>query len=567
MANPVLLRELRGRWRRPLTFLILLSYATILALLMRQVYASNSVTSSDVDASARQLGRQLFGGFFWMQTAIWMLLATSLTATSISGERERGLLQGVLLSPMTAGQVVRGKIGASMWFIGLLLLVPMPITALCFTLGGLSPGEFALAFLLLCTTALSGACLGMATSACHQRSDSALLMALIITLSLSWPPVLVARSFDSSYFPLAVLCCVIYQLMMIASSLGVATDAVNNLIPEPEVETAVMSVAAQQEARQAARNAPTEQVMAFDPMDFATTSTADNFARMQSDYRELPWAARLRFANPVMQREVRARLRRRMEYVALDNATDGERQFVVSTGPMDWVLAGAIVTLLVSFPVIASGSGASLAVLWTIFVVMVATAFGAMGFTREREQQTLQPLLMALLSPRDVVAGKVGASCMLAAVYGAPFLPIIAIALCTRPLILLATVALACTGVWLATAIGLCFSWMCRQTSVATACALGAVFALIGLVRMLPILLSPTYLLGALLYFWPPSASRARLLSPTNDTDVLRAALILSVVLAIGGGALLTLLRSRLRPKVLNRDATSLWTRDLTKDL
>ncbi len=530
MANPVLLRELRGRWRRPLTFLILLLYAVILAVLMAVIYAWSVAIQSDFygGRAAEQLGRRLFSVFFWTQTAIWMVLPTALAATSISGERERGLLEGVLLSPLSAGEIVRGKIAAELWFIGLLLLVPMPVSALCFRLGGLAPGEFALAFLILGTTALSGASLGLATSACHRRSDSALLTSLFIALSLSWPPVLVAFSFDAPYFELAALVCIIYQLIVTASALGIASDAVNNLVPEREIEHAAVCVAAQQAAKK--------------------TSSAEDSLRTQIAYQEYSWAARLNFANPVMQREVRARLRRRVEYVPIENG-EGEKQFVVSTGPMDWVWAAAIAFSLVSVPALIGGAGGLLAGLWIFFVALVAAAFGALVFTREREQQTLQPLLMSLLSPREVVFGKAGGACVVAALYGVPFLPIIAVGLCTRPLLLAGILIVALSEIWLAAAIGLAFSWICRKTAVAVGGALTSVLLIV-----LPIAVAPMM----------RGAQRS---GADYDVESLINALAVGLVFFLMGMALLTFLCRCLRPRALQKDGTPRWPRDLSKDI
>lgn len=517
MANPVLIRELRGRWRRPLTFLILLLYAVVLALLMWGVYGWSIAAQTDLtgDKGAGQLGRRLFSAFFWIETAVWMLLPTSLTATSISGERERGLLEGVLLSPLSAGQIVRGKLWSALWFISLLLLVPMPITALCFRLGGLAPREFALAFLILGTTALSGASLGLATSACHRRSDSALLTSIFIALSLSWPPVLVAFSFNAPYFEIGVLVCVVYQLMVTASALGVATDAVNNLLPEPETERAVLSVAALQTAQKAPETAESP--------------------RTQVAYQDYAWATRLIFSNPVMQREVRVRLRRRVEYVAIENATGAETQVVVSTGPMDWVFTGAIVTAMVSVPALVVVSSSVLASLWILFVALVAAIFGAFSFTREREQQTLQPLMMTLLSPREVLDGKVGAACVLAALYGAPFVPMISIGLCTRPLLLLGVLLLAAAEIWLSALIGLMLSWICRKTTVAVSSALAAVLAIAVRISQAPLF-------------------HGSQISAFDDRQRLILALKISIAFLLTGAVLLAILRRCLRTSVLEKD-------------
>ena len=533
MANPVLVREMRGRWRRPLTFLILLLYAVLLAVLTGLIYAwiVSSPTDFTGEKGARELGRRLFFNFFWMQTCIWALLATVLTATNISGERERGLLEGVLLSPLNAGQIVRGKIAATLGFISVLLLIPMPMSALCFRLGGLAPVEFFLAFLILGSTALSGASLGMAISACHRRSDAALITAIFLALSLNWPPVLVALTFNAATFTLGVLVCVIYQLLVTASALAVATDAVNNLLPEAESENAAISVAALQEALRTS--------------DQGSATRAKNEARAQIGYQNYSWVSMLRFANPVMQREVQARLRRRVEFVPLENSD--EQKIVVSTGPLDWILALAIAAAMVSVPALIVGAGRVLVSLWMVFVTLVAAAFGAISFTREREQQTLQALFLALLAPSEVVNGKAGAAGVLALIYGAPFLPIVLVALCTRPLLLLGVLLVTAAEIWLAALAGLTFSWICRKTSVAVGGAISVVLFITVFIGKAP------------LFYGSQTAF--------DDKSRLLLGGAISTVFSIFGAILRYILRCRLQPGNLEKDRAARGSDDWNKEI
>jgi ABC-type transport system involved in multi-copper enzyme maturation permease subunit len=238
----------------------------------------------------------------------------------------------------------------------------------------------------------------------------------------------------------------------------------------------------------------------------------------------------------------------------------------VSSGPTDWLLAGAVVTILLSIPALAGGLGPLISNLWILFVAIVAAAFGALTFTREREQHTLQPLLMTMLSPRDVVAGKAGAACALAGFYALPFLPLVCLSFLTRPLVLVATLFYAAAGGWLAAAIGLSMSWICRQTSVAVAGSLACVFAIVPLIAQLPYFVSPSFPLGRWLHRWPDFPVLAAWFDTSNDSGHLRSALALSLVFYVAGAFLLALLHHRLHPAVLERDGTSIWSRDLTKD-
>jgi ABC-type transport system involved in multi-copper enzyme maturation permease subunit len=478
----------------------LLAYALVLAAFMGVIYA-NSVASSAGNLisinnrSGEILGHRLFGGFLVAQAGIWMLLPAALTAPSIAGERERGLLQGVLLSSLSSGAIVRGKLISALWFITLLLLVPMPIISLCFTLGGLSPAEFIIAFALLGSTAFSGACLGLATSACHRRSDASLLTAFFITLTLSWPPVLVAATFEQNFFTAGAIICVLYQGILAAAALGVASDALNNILPEPETE-AIYTPATLQKT---IADSPTDTInsiflgreedlsynraalypdslppVVLNPRRLQGAQVERATPTLQT-WKDTTLSGKLNFRNPVLQREVRVRLRRRVQTVPAqaqgNPVTHGNELHFYSRD--FWAISVGL-TLLLGLNGLVLRIGALLSVLWILGAMLLAAALGALSFVREREQLTLQPLLLTMLSPGEVLMGKMGAACIAGTFYALPFLPLVLLCTLTQwrlwPVLLILGVAALCCGA----ALGLAISWICRQSGVAVASALTA---------------------------------------------------------------------------------------------
>ena len=180
-ANPIVVREGRARWRGSRAFWIALAYALILASIMW--YSYNDMSSSgrynygaDEFSVAAQRGHELFTLLSLLQTGIWLLVAPALTATSIAVERESGLLSAMLLSKMTPGQIVRGKLLSALSFLLLLIVVALPITAICFLMGGVSQGEFIGALLIQLATAFCGAVIGLAASAFQKRAAPAMGM-------------------------------------------------------------------------------------------------------------------------------------------------------------------------------------------------------------------------------------------------------------------------------------------------------------------------------------------------------------------------------------------------------
>jgi ABC-type transport system involved in multi-copper enzyme maturation permease subunit len=514
--NAVLTREMRGRWRRAPAFLILFGYTYLLSGVMLLVYARGAAAANTPGETngAEILGQQLFGGFLMAQSAVWMVLSAALTATSVAGERERGLLANLLLSPLTSGAIVRGKLMSALGFIFLLLLVPMPVLSVCFSLGGLAPEEFLLAFLLLGSTAFSGACLGLAVSACHRRSDAALMTSLVISLTLCWPPVFAALIFNRDHFTIAALLTVSYQAILSIAALGVAADALNNLLPEKEVETSFFA-----SHHQTAPPLP-EGITPLPAIMPPSTPIARSGGR-----NEPRWTRLVRFENPVLQREVLTRLRRRVDY------TSGESGTTLQTpqaGFFDYLFIAAGVSFFSGVILLTTGYGALLAALWVLFAALMAATLGALSFVREREAGTLQQLLLSLLSPREILWGKIGASCLLATGIAVPFVPLILVALWGRPAHAFAALTAASGAVFCASVIGLTCSWFARHSSVAVAASLAVVFALalIGW-KAMP--------------WWAMS-------------NVIGAGAIATLLFWLLGTALLAFLARRLRPGTLERD-------------
>ena len=176
LGNPIFTREARSRFRAPHAFALLLLYAALLALVTVFLYDATfgtpqigAMVYTGPTGYAPQfaqktpdvLGRELFFKLALAQLLAWMLLAPALAATSLSGERERGLLEGVQLSHLAPRQIVGGKLAAVLSQIALLFPITLPMFATCFLLGGVAPAELFTALALQLSTAVFGASLGL----------------------------------------------------------------------------------------------------------------------------------------------------------------------------------------------------------------------------------------------------------------------------------------------------------------------------------------------------------------------------------------------------------------------
>lgn len=100
-------------------------------------------------------------------------IVPAVTASSISGERERQTLELMLTTQMTPGQIVSGKLMSALSTLMLLVISSFPAIMLVFVFGGITLSD--VVALLLCYTAVAlfGGGLGIFLSAAFKRSTIA----------------------------------------------------------------------------------------------------------------------------------------------------------------------------------------------------------------------------------------------------------------------------------------------------------------------------------------------------------------------------------------------------------
>ncbi|MBV9865581.1 MAG: ABC transporter permease subunit [Abitibacteriaceae bacterium] len=502
--NAILKREVRARWRRWPAFVAVFLYAALLAVALGWRYTQTLSSAGGISTTdAPRMGRELFDTMTFIQALGWMLLAPVLTATAITGERERGTLSGLLLSCLTPSEIVRGKLLSAFSFIGLMLLVPLPIMAICFPLGGVSPGEFVIAVVLNAGTAVACAAVGLVASASQRRSSTAIGWALAsIVLWCIVPPI-------SLFSPLSAVMFVPTGQAIVALFLGLIFLSI---VPLWMVKEAAFRI-----LRPLPDPPPVERVSQLSVFTSPTTpyQESSNYeeslpASPMAKWQRLPLVSRLKFDNPVLQREVRIRLQMR------EGAWGTESQ----NSPGCWLTIGVFflcfgLILVLSAPESRLITWTTFTNLWLLGVIIGTTLMGALAFAREREQGMLQPVMLTLMTRRDILAGKIGGSLVVCAYFSLALLPVLLP--CLRGLwnshgqgldqsvfglslaktenkILgisvlqaLSTVAVIMVTAWFCTACGLLLSWFSRQTWIATGGALAAIF----LLNVLPPLVTP----------------------------------------------------------------------------
>jgi ABC-type transport system involved in multi-copper enzyme maturation permease subunit len=180
LANPVLARELRGRIRGNRALIILVVYLSITAAITLLVYAAAVASLSgglNNPEAGRGIGKSIFITVMAATLVQVCLITPSLTAGTISGEKERqtyDLLITTLLSPM---QIALGKLTSALAFAMLLILAALPLAGLAFLFGGVSGTELLIGVVGLVVTAICYASVGLFWSTVMRSTLAATVMA------------------------------------------------------------------------------------------------------------------------------------------------------------------------------------------------------------------------------------------------------------------------------------------------------------------------------------------------------------------------------------------------------
>ncbi len=608
--NPIIAREVRSRWRGRRAFGMLLLYAALLSLAIALAYSEALPDAAQSGLSRRgaswrtaEIGHGIFTSLAWMQALGWMLLAPTLTASTIAGEREHGLLEGLQLSPLTGPQIVNGKLASALFFILLMMLAALPIIAICFLLGGVSPGEFAVVAALHAATATACATVGLFFSAWSRRAATA-LRATFVTLIIwgvgslicsifvpsrgSWvmtlfhlfgktnpitaaysvgDPMAAGPGFSGSTAASSSSFISEFLSIMTAAPPWVISLGFQVLLVPVLLWWAARALRrpfAEQywiERKRTAQRLGADGALPARVATGAATGTPQNgqprgagAARGGDDaWWEIPVGRMLHFANPVLQREARGkfRMRRVPPWVIFFEAALG-----LFVAYFYYLAVWAALTT----PARRESIWWVLAFIGLIVVMLASATMGAGAFSRERESGTFEPLLLSILPSRDIIWGKVAAPLLACAVFALPFLPLLA--LCVRSVRVLGygrdgialTQAAASFGViaataWCYTAWGMLISWHCRRTTVAVGWTLGTLF--LSNV-FLPIFLGMADL--DFLAFCQPIGALAQVAS--SDAESARGALIGIATLFGAGCVSLLLLHSAMYHRARERDAS-----------
>ncbi len=170
MRNPVFSREMKVNSRSVRLPVIILLFNGILSLvtLLNMYSAVAQVrTTAAIQYSSFM---DMYEFVTTIEFILLMFIVPAVTASSISGERERQTLELMLTTQMTAFQVVIGKLMSALSTLLLLIVSSFPAVAMVFVYGGITWGDAVSLLLCYITVAFFAGSVGLCFSALFKRS-------------------------------------------------------------------------------------------------------------------------------------------------------------------------------------------------------------------------------------------------------------------------------------------------------------------------------------------------------------------------------------------------------------
>ncbi|WP_213422360.1 ABC transporter permease [Bhargavaea massiliensis] len=157
LSNPVLMKEIKLRFRSPKSFVGILFYLAAMSLFVigfMYIMTQDGSSGGYLDPAQSYM---LFTMLTFIQLVLVLFITPGLTAGAISSEREKQTLNMLLTTSQSSFQIIIGKLLSSIAFLVLMLASSLPLYSIVFLYGGVSPKQlFLLMFYFLLTTVAIG---------------------------------------------------------------------------------------------------------------------------------------------------------------------------------------------------------------------------------------------------------------------------------------------------------------------------------------------------------------------------------------------------------------------------
>lgn len=140
----------------------------------------------------QDIGQGLFLGCFVTLAMVALLFVPSMVGPSIVSERSDLTLQAMQLTRLTPDEIAGGKLTSALMYLAWLGAGSIPLVAIAYALGGVSPGAILVAYLVLGLFVLEIAAVSLAFSARTRRVGAATIGAILGSVGLCVVPIVSA---------------------------------------------------------------------------------------------------------------------------------------------------------------------------------------------------------------------------------------------------------------------------------------------------------------------------------------------------------------------------------------
>ena len=369
--NPVLQRELVTNLRMTRSFVLLFAYVGLLGLLVYSAWPEDQKLDMVQSEKAKPLVDLLFFGQYMLVS----LMTPSFAADSITGEKERKSFEMLMASPVRPGAIILGKLAASMVPLLQLMIGALPIVMLCLPLGGVSPYEVLAAYLaMICSVALF-AMLSLWCSSYFVRTSASLVVSYLLILPLAMVGVLIWMAMEQLGQARLMVVLTVVPIACLSIGAMLWTDVSRRLLRAPDIGS--------------------EGKQVIDLETEAEEAVGLYIKRDEFPDRLFAPPKRTTFlpenANPIYDKEIRSEI------------------FSQGTLMLRLVIQ---ISMMIALPVMAYCLyiRQDLAPWYISYVLLfnmlVGPVFSAGSVTSERERQTLDLLLTTLITPWQMLWGK-----------------------------------------------------------------------------------------------------------------------------------------------------------------
>ncbi|MDA3626378.1 ABC transporter permease [Saccharopolyspora sp. WRP15-2] len=169
-----------GRWRW-----LLVAWVVVIAAFTSLLRYALGLARSASEVGMNNIGLPMFGALMLFVLGLALLVAPALAAQSINGDRERGTLATVQVTPLSAWEITLGKFAAA-WTTGLVFLgLTLPFAVWAVLEGGVGPLR-ALAVVAVVALLIGVICaMAQGLSALFARGITSTLMSYLLVFALT----------------------------------------------------------------------------------------------------------------------------------------------------------------------------------------------------------------------------------------------------------------------------------------------------------------------------------------------------------------------------------------------